>query len=316
MSLTSRVLDVLGIKVDNVRGARAWALCPFHEDKHATNFFIRPKGERAGQWHCFACKEGGGLVELVSKLRDCSEDGAKEWIAKFREGEGDEQEGPTFEGVRLRVESVSGRTFRMPQGVVRKPLDAWPELMRAYAKDRHLTPAQVQRWAIGYSAIGRLSGRLVIPVRDRQGVDRSYMARTFVGHDSRYFYPNASEGADLDCLFGEQYWPEPRERKGLTVVVGEGAFNALAVERAEVGFHIGALGGSDPRPMHVAKLASFTRVLIMTDEDEAGEGAAHELYCQLARHTQVLRVTLGGDRDWDEVSSERLREVVWHAAGS
>lgn len=316
MNLTERVLAKLGIVVASRKLDRGWCLCPFHEDHKPTNFFVRIKGERSGQWHCFACKEGGSLLDLITRKRDCSVDGAREWLDKLRGGADVEADGPAFDGVRLVVESVGRRAFTLPKEVKAGPLGEWVLPAREYARSRHLTAQQVARWGIGYATVGRLSGRLVLPVRDRHGVAFSYMARTFAGHEARYYYPREREGADLDVLFGEEFWQDV-SRKQRSVVVVEGALNALAIERAtgQGVTNVAALGGSAPRPVHVGKLASFGHVVILTDDDQAGDGAAWELSCQLARHTRVMRATLGQGpdgrkRDADDVTPEELRELV------
>ncbi len=40
-----------------------WALCPFHPDRHATNFSVSAKG-----YHCFACGASGTLAQLADRL--------------------------------------------------------------------------------------------------------------------------------------------------------------------------------------------------------------------------------------------------------
>ena len=308
MGLIARVLGKLGIKVAGVRGDRAWSFCPFHRDEHPTNFFVRVAGERAGQWHCFACKGGGSLAELVERVRGCDRDQAREWVAALRQGDDVEGHVPEVEGVRIVVEPVGQRAFRLPREVVLRPLGAWSDTARRYAERRHLTARQVERWGLGYAVVGRLAGRLVIPVRYASGEAVSYMARSFAGHESKYYYPMEREHADLDCMFGEQHWPAHPKRH--EVVLCEGALNALAVERACPGRFVAALGGSDPRPIHVLKLAGFRRVVVLMDDDPAGEGAAGVLRDQLVRHVALSRVNLGAGRDADDVPAEELRDAV------
>lgn len=286
---------------------RAYGPCPFHADRNPTTFFVRLRGERAGLFHCFACKASGNLVDLVMRRRDCSRQGAREWIDALRGGEVEEERGPEFGGVRLVVSPLGRKGFTLPREVHLAPLADWVTPAREYAESRHLTAEQVSRWGIGYAVTGRLSGRLVLPVRDVAGESHSYMARTFADHEARYYYPRERERADLDAVFGEQHWP--RARSGERVVVCEGALDALAVERA-VGGCVAALGGSDVRPVHALKLASFGRVLVLTDADEAGDGAAGVLLAQLARHTGVVRVTLGRGRDADSVDPEELERAL------
>ena len=313
MNLAQRVLIKLGIEA-KVKGSRAWAPCPFHEERSGS-FFVRISGDTVGLWHCFGCKEGGTLAELVAKRRDTSVELAEEWLAKLRAGEevDDEVAGQQVDHVRLVVDSVSHRSFALPKEVKLGELREWVTPAAEYARARHLTDDQVRRWGLGYATVGRLVGRIVLPVRDASRAPRSYMARTFAGHEARYYYPAEREHADLDVVFGEQHWPDG-SRRIRTVIVCEGALNVLAVERAidgDVEVSLAALGGSSPRPMHVAKLSTFGRVIVMTDDDEAGEGAAWELDRQLGRHTEVVRVSLGEGRDADDVEAEELRDALW-----
>ena len=318
MSLVERALAKLGIEA-TVRGRKALALCPFHDDRRVGNFMVYASGDRAGGFRCFSCGAHGGLRDLVARRRGCSIEGALEWIDRLRE-QGDEQgdEGPVVERVQLTVASVHHRTFQLPKEIKFGPLDGWVLPAREYARKRHLTERQIEGWGIGYATVGRLSGRIVLPVCDARGVARSYMARTFAGHEARYYYPRDRELPDLDCMFGEQWWPPVAARRRWQVVVAEGALNALAVERAmgTAPLSVAALGGSDPRPMHVAKLAGFGHVVVMTDDDRAGRGAAWELSVGLARHTRVTRVSLGEGRDADDVPPEELRSRLCEATST
>jgi DNA primase len=308
LSLTKRALQKLGLEVvDKGADRRCYGICPFHQDRHPTNWFIRLRGERAGQHHCFACKAKGGLLDLIAHRRGCSLKGAREWLDQLRGGE--EVEGVRLpeDEIRLVVSGVGTRAFQLPREVRFGSLGSWTQTARRYAERRHLTEAQVADWGIGYATSGRLAGRIVIPVRDRDGVAWSYMARTFADHQARYYYPAERERADLDVVFGEQWWPRDGTLRRETVVVAEGALNALAVERAVGGWaSVAALGGSDVRPIHVGKLAAFGTVLVMTDDDRAGEGAAEELMVGLARHTRVVRVSLGAGMDADDMDPAEL----------
>jgi DNA primase len=320
MNRVQRVLERFRISVEDKGGdRRSYGACPFHaegEKRKYDNWFIRLRGERRGQYHCFVCKESGGLADLVRHVRGCTLARALEWLDELST-EPDEEPVHRYETIRMEVESIGSRGFRYPTEVRVEPLERWVTPARRYAEARHLTAQQVARWGMGYAAHGRLAGRLVMPVRDAGSRPCSYMARTFTDHPTRYLYPSTKEAPDLDCAFGEEFWPDddgPREKA--VIVVTEGALNALAVERAMGGaVAVVALGGSDPRPMHVLKISSFGRVLILTDDDPAGRGAAWELKNQLARHTAVGRVTVGIGRDADDVSREELRETICRGIG-
>jgi DNA primase len=309
-----RVLERLGVEVKGTTRDHAQALCPYHED-HTPSWRIRLRGDRAGLHHCQACKEGGDLVELVRQVRGyANRSSAKEWLE--REGEHLDAGDLQVPAVNL-VLSRARRAFRMPEGFVREPLAEWVTPAREYALSRGLTWDQIDAWGIGYAVEGKLAGRIVVPVASMWGELQGYMARSFTMAKKRYLYPHESEGADPDCLFGEEHWPMQRSDRH-TVVVTEGALKSLAVERALPSLCIAALGGSPvpPRPIHVAKLATFQRVVVLTDSDAPGEAAGDALAGALGRYSRVFRARLAPGKDADSVEPWALRECIRAAVGS
>jgi DNA primase len=316
-----KILKRLGVEVVSRDRQHLTARCPFHADREAS-WRIRLKGAKQGLNHCFSCKEGGDLLHLVKHLKGYGTDkGAREWL----ERQGEEVTVADLDAPRLvaRFAPTSARAFALPEGVVSdRPLADWPSLPRRHVEGRGIPTEQAERWGLGYATVGRLEGRVVVPVRARGGRGgrlASYMARAFVPSEKRYLYPREAEGADMDVMFGEEHWPRGRE----LVVVTEGAFKSLAVERV-VGTERGvaALGGSGARPMHVAKLATFRRVVVLTDvardkapEDDAGERAGDELQAALAGHAETTRVRLPPGEDADSLTPADLRgflrEAVW-----
>ncbi len=297
------ILAKLGIVVTEENRNRLYALCPYHEDRTATNWFIREHGERAGQHFCFACNEGGGLVDLVQHARGYANTfSAREWLERYEQSA---EGAPLPTGLRVRVHRATDEGFRMPKEVCWDPLDEWVTPARDYALLRGITAEQVRRWGIGYAVDGRLAGRIVFPLHDSADEVAGYHARIFMGEGPRYYYPHLEqERPNLDLIFGERHWPPPRQRDRVTVF--EGAIKSLAFERA-LGEPFAALGGVNIRPAHVGKLAGFGTVVIATDDNQAGDGAAAQLHAQLRRHIGVVRVTLPADPD--EMSSDSLRAL-------
>jgi len=191
-----------------------------------------------------------------------------------------------------------------------EPLEKWPAPARRYLEKRGIPAWQVMRWGLGYAAQGRLAGRIVIPVRDEHGRPRNYMARSFCGGEPKYLTPKAEERADLGTLFGVLGW----EEAGRTVYVTEGAFNALAFERALATpgsdhVAIAAVGGaSDLQAEHAALLSRFAIVVLASDSDEAGDNLAGRLGYALGRHVAIGRLRL--PRDADEMRFEELRSMA------
>ena len=305
-----RVLDRLGIRYERA-GHHLEALCPYHED-HRPSWRIRRAGEKRGLHFCQACKEGGDLVELVMQVRGFGlRESAREWLERHEFNEED------LEVPIVRMSIVrEKKPMKMPVGVVLgKLLEDWPGPARKEVERRGITEDQVLTWDLGYAVEGRLAGRVVVPVYNRHGELASYMARTYCDQTRRYLYPAEEEGADMSTLFGEWVWPEYHP-KSFTCIVTEGAFKSLAVERAVGGSVMeAALGGSPtpPAASTVAKLASFGRVLVFTDNDPSGNRCGDALEEALRGHVTVARAKLPPGEDADEVDPERLRGLLGSA---
>lgn len=308
------VLSVLGIGVSEARRGRLWARCPYHSPDNNPSWCIRVTKERYGQHICFSCKEGGTLPALVAHAKGIDLDAAAAWLRGISDDEPEAEPEPLPAMVRLEHAPLSQRSFKLPLEFIHDPLPEWVTPARRYVEKRGITAEQVAKWGIGYAVDGRLAGRIVVPTfQYGTGLPAGYMARTFAKSTRRYLYPDASAHSDLDVMFGEVYWPAPGYRKGdlngepQRVVVTEGAFNALAVERA-VGGVVAALGGSFVRPMHTGKLAGFGEVVLLTDSDDAGDRAAAELTAALVRHvSKIRRACLPRGVDANDATAEELR---------
>jgi hypothetical protein len=289
----ARVLERLGLTVRR-HGARYWTEhCPLptHGEpnpKHRwANFFVRTE---RGAYHCFSCKGGGRLLELVMVLKGIDEAAARAWLSE-------QGEAPGVPYVRVRYEpvGVQGTRFVMPAGVEHRPLAEWTDSPRRYLESRGVTADQVARWRIGVAFDGRLAHRIVVPTYDGRGRLANYAARTFVDAEVRYLSADEREHPDKSALWGEHLWPELAGRR--FGIVFEGALNGLAIERALVpqareGFDVPellGLSGSKFDHRKAAKMATFRRLLVATDPDRAGDEVAAEIEGALRRRTEVVR---------------------------
>lgn len=316
MTRVELVLAYLQMKVSEKRGTRAWTLCPFHQkptdpNSWATAFFIRLRGTRAGQYHCFTCKNGGGLLELVMHVRGVDVKAAEAAIKLATE---------SYEPPKVRVRFVErspalGRTrFRMPKEVVYDALEDWPSLARKYVLPRGVTQEEVDIYGLGYAVHGRLAGRFVIPWLDGRRNVAGYSARTFIGKDPKYLTPHPSENPDLGVMVGEHLWPETRNRR--IIIVTEGALNGFAIRRVFPEISFGALGGSEINPIHVVKLGTFPRVILVTDPDAAGDKAADALRGMLGRYSALERVRLPSGKDAMDVWRKKPADLRSYLLGA
>jgi len=74
------IVEVIGEFVDlKKKGVRYVGLCPFHDDRHATNFVVYPKKQC---YKCFACGAKGDVVKFLMDYKKMSFGDAIRWLGK------------------------------------------------------------------------------------------------------------------------------------------------------------------------------------------------------------------------------------------
>lgn len=308
-----RLLAALEARNVKSEGLEIWASCPLgtHRDSDPSfQIHNEPGDENHGFWRCFGCHESGGPVGLVRKAKGYGSKQARAFLADIPSVEalGSSERAKTMSVV-TSLRPLGARRFVEPEGVLRAPLEKWPGPLRDYAVGRGITAEQVERWRIGFVVSGRLAMRVYFPIDDELGRPGSYSARTVVGDRKRYLTPPKAEGPDPGAIFGRRHWPSEGERK-LCVVV-EGAINGLAVERA-TGLHVGALGGSNDAAAQWVHLATFERLILLSDPDKAGNKVA-EAYA-LSGGPSVARALLPRGLDAQEAGPELVRKTIARVA--
>ena len=66
------------------KGSQYWAICPFHDDHRATNFNVYLGKDGIERWRCFACQDGGDVIDFVSAIECCTKAEAVERISGER----------------------------------------------------------------------------------------------------------------------------------------------------------------------------------------------------------------------------------------
>lgn len=321
---TEQVLAALGIE-GRRRGTQIFAKCPnkAHDDRNPS-WRIRdePGSKRDGYHACPPCGFEGGIIGLIAYVRGVTFKEAGKLLHDIEEGLGLQLVEPP-----ARIEFVTRRRgFNLPVGIVVEPVDKWPRMAREYALSpprelttvppygRGLTREQVERWRIGYADEGRLAHRLVLVTRDENGIAWNYTGRTYADHPKRYFEPEHWERADRNVMFGEERW----SKTGFDcVVVTEGGFKALAVERVDSDVALAATSGSAIMPGYPLKLCRFDHVIVSTDADDAGDRIADELMFMLKKQRQrCTRMRLRDKTEHDTIPKEELRELLEQAKAS
>ena len=303
-----RLLEALGIDGQR-RGGKIVAVCPFPEHADTKpSWYIRdaPGEDLHGLYYC-SCAKGGNVYTLVCELVgiDRKDPAAvKAWL-KEHGVIGDAIAAESFTHAPQAWAPTERPPFRMPPEFEQRPFDRWPSPFRRYLEKRGVTEAQVARYGIGYAVAGDLEGRVVVPIRGARGDLRSYVARAIGKSVVRYLTPELSEHPRPGAVFGAEHWGDDRG----VVVLTEGAFNALACERA--GARAGAaLGGSNVEAEHVSALMRFRVVVVATDQDNAGNRARAALVEALAPHVEIRALEFPKGIDANDLPETELRAML------
>jgi DNA primase len=283
----TRLIRALGITAKR-QGRELWAQCPYpgHERDSKPSWSIADGGERNGLNYCFGCGAAGGALELVLEVVGLSGyAAARSWI-KERGLDADDPDLPSIKLVVKRFDSKSKR-IEEPRGLLKTSISTWPTPARKYILARGIDEHQRARWGIACAVDGELAGRLWIPVCNAAGELVDWTARSWCGDELRY--KNLAGGGIPGSIFGEIGWPRISRRTTENLVICEGAFDALACERAGA-LYVGGLGGVTKYDRWMAmKIAGWGSVTIAVDPDGAGDRVA-ELIALLGRLPGIRRL--------------------------
>lgn len=240
-------------------------LCPFHNDTHVGSFGFHPlKG-----FHCFSCGASGSLKALADHLGLIS-DGTTlpETLTLYPPS---------------KSPSVPFWTLLDPE----KSYRPMSQGCRAYAHQRGLNDASLERWQIGY---GQVPGtkcpyyRMILPVyHDGKLVDLRGRAITETDHWPKWLGAGGSHAA-LDG------WDDLADARGKTVVLVEAPLSRriLMQQDSSIVAIAGTCGAGTWRDSWTEAIvrARPHRVMIWLDNDLAGMPNKEAYLFGLTRHLQ------------------------------
>ena len=322
-----------GIAVKSAGGSKK-ACCPFHHEK-APSFNIN---DAKGFYHCFGCGESGDAIKFVQKMDGLTFVEAVKKLAdacgvKIEEG----REDPAA-GRRRRLHALLAELTQFYHRCLLKTKEA--ELARKYLKERDLSQEVQEAYQIGYALNGvaniltwgekygytpeeieaagvirqgnrpgdkgyhRFGGRLMFPIRDRQGRVVGFSGRQLVASKNSGKYVNSPE-TDVfkksKVLYGfDKASSAITKARNHEVIVCEGQIDCIRLQTS--GFPNSVAGqGTAFTEDHVKMLAkSADQVVLVYDDDAAGHKATvKSARLCLAGGLPVRVVSLPGGDDPD-----------------
>lgn len=290
-------------RVDFGTELRAYCpFCPSSDPDTKGKFYINVEKRTV---FCQRCKYGHGvsMIQFIADLEGVTRtDVIRRLIDSMTHGYGSLQQAID----RLYSDEVSAddgaiivRSVQLPRGSRRLFQGSQAVLMEraeTYLRNRGVTDAQIQKHKFYLGCKGKFRNRVIIPAYDH-GELVHWVARSIDGREPKYLTP-ANSNQSL-WFFN---WDNIKDKR--SVVVVEGVFDALAVERA--GFEVVASFGKELSKIQASRLSLFDEVVILYDS-----GATKYAYkaAELVR-PMPCRVGILGDPDEDLDPDEVDRNIL------
>ena len=298
--------------------------CPIHgsTDQASTAFQVDCDRD---VWHCFSqCttdrgKKGGGVLELVMLVEDCTLREAGEKLASWFDLR---FERPTrVARQRKKSAKVSQETaphtavathFSERRSAINPPLERPLKSLyqdHAYLFGRGLTVPTISTFGLGFCSRGIMRGRIAIPLHDATDNLIGYAGRavdeTQAKEEGKYKLPkNLSKKHVLFNL------NRARNHIEAGLIVVEGYFDAMRVHQAGFPNVVALMGATVSDDQQQLLLDCTDRLALMFDGDEAGIACMREFYRRLRRKLFLKEIHLGTGEQPDALSEDRIRALL------
>ena len=293
--------------------------CPINKGSSDDNFKVSVS---KNCWNCFGndCKCGGNVLDFVAKMEKVDAHEAAHLMNGWFGLSLDKQSPPPREerrngsGEYHKSATMPTTTKQAPTGnhsTQVAPVEVPPEETgpneplkfalknlktdHAYFAERGLLPETVKYFDLGYCAKGTMSGRIVIPIHNREGELVGYAGR-WPGHDPPDDRPKYKLPTGFHKL--SEVFNLHRALSHTTVqplIIVEGFFEVMLLW--QIGFHraVSLMGSYLSERQEEQLIAAADRksgIILMFDEDEAGRTGREKALCRLAQRTFVRLAVL------------------------
>lgn len=266
------VLKSIGVDIIAETGNDFLCLCPFHGNRNTPSFSV---SKERGAFICFnpSCGESGSIIDIVKRLTERNEFEAIRFI-KIKEIENEVDFEDTLSNVleeKPDFEEFSQETLDRLHADLAGNKDA-----RDYLESRGINEESMKHFSLGYS---NSMGMVITPVHSPDGMPVGLVGRSI----SEKRFKNSNGLPKNKTMFNVH-----RAKKlGGIVVVVESNFDAIRVHQAGFPNVVATLGGHISNDNISLLNKYFTKIIIMTDSDEAGRSLGKNIAGKL-RNKEVL----------------------------
>lgn len=337
------IVDVVGEHVVLKKKGREFVgVCPFHDDSKPS-MTVSPQKQF---YYCFSCGAGGNSIKFLMEFQRQSFSDVVLDLARRYQLPVETVDGPQQERLRQQLSRRDQlhRALALASGWFRSQLksESGQEAL-AYLRDqRGLSEATLETFELGYAPdqwdgllkhlqhveglspellesaglvvprkggkgfYDRFRGRVIVPIRDRQGRVIGFGGRSLDGSDPKYLNSPETEVFEKGKhLFGLDQAANAIRKDDRAVVV-EGYFDVIALHAAGVTNAVASLGTalSGQQITQLCRCSDGKRIVLNFDADRAGIRAANraigeveQLALQGQLELRVLHTPSGKDPD-------------------
>ena len=247
------IVKQLGLNIVGETSHDFLCLCPFHGNRHTPSFSV---SHQKGLYLCFnpSCGVSGTIIELVKNMSKRNEFEALRFIMSAQK-----ESVANFEDELSEVLEEKPDFDEFSQETLDKLHLQINERSRSYFNNRGINDESINHFRLGYSGNQDM---VIVPVHSPDGIPVGLVGRSIEGKS----FKNSTRLPRSKTMFNIHR----ARRESSTAIVVESSFDAIRVHQSGYPNVIATLGGSMSRINLENINRNFTRVIIMTDADQAG----------------------------------------------
>lgn len=295
------IVRQLGLHVVSETSNDFLCLCPFHGNRHTPSFSV---SHQKGLYLCFnpSCNASGTIVELVKNMTHRNEFEALRFIMSAQQ-----EAALHFDEELADILEEKPEFDEFSQSVLDKMHDD-VDGGRDYFHSRGINDESIDHFGLGYS---KNQGMVIVPVHSPDGLPVGLVGRSVEGKS----FKNSTRLPRNKTMFNIHR----AKRLGGTVIIVESSFDAIRVHQSGYPNVVATLGGSMSKINLQNLNRNFSKIIIMTDADQAGRELGNTIANSL-KNKEILWAHYKNDilyphdaKDAGDMTEEEIRTCIENA---
>jgi DNA primase len=304
--------------------------CPIHKGNNPTQFRVSIS---KNIWNCFSeCKHGGNVLDFIVRMEDVSIHAAAlkaiEWFSLDPEAMSAAKPEEDNHSAEVRKDGDEATPKPAPnkpapvqeKNTPNKPLKFRLEKLERehpYLTERGLTLETIISFGVGYCGKGMMAERIAIPIHNEEGNVVAYVGRwpgEPPGDTPKYKLPPGFRKS-LELFNIDRAVKEPADTP---LVIVEGFFDCMKLHQhgcRKVVALMGSTMSAAQEDLIRKHTDSKSQVIVMLDEDEAGQAGRDDIAVRLAKFMFVkVHIFERPGTQPDNLSAEEAQQMFGGAS--